>query len=41
MKGMRSGAYRTGPYIAEAKAGRRQMRTFLRELRSLIDDSSE
>jgi hypothetical protein len=37
--GERNGAYRTGRYTAEAKAERRQMRTLLRELRSLIDSS--
>ena len=38
-KGERNGAYRTGRYIAEAKAERRELRLLLRELRSLIDSS--
>ena len=35
-KGERNGAYRTGPYTAEAKAERREQRALIRELRRLI-----
>ena len=38
-KGERNGAYRTGPYTAEAIAERRQVRMLIRGLRHLIDSS--
>ena len=37
--GERNGAYRTGRYMAEAKAERRQVRMLIRGLRHLIDSS--
>ncbi len=36
-KGERNGAYRTGSYTVEAKAGRQATRILIRELRRLID----
>ena len=35
--GEKNGAFRTGRYIAEAKAERREQRALIRELRRLID----